>query len=122
MVVNWTPENIINFIVCIAFLFETFFFFRKYNPPNLRVISYFRALWVAGFFFYFFEGLASLVMESIRNFLTILPFIFSMNLKGPRQTLRNIWKLYSMLTGRNLFQPDPAACTARESSGAILPA
>ena len=76
MVLNWTPENIINFIICLTLLCGIIFLFRRYNPPNLRVILYIRLFWIWGACFFLFEGLTSLFMEPLFSRLSGIMTIF----------------------------------------------
>lgn len=65
MVLNWNPDNFINLILSLASLFGALFLFRKFTPPNIKGISYLRFAWISGFLFFLFEGLSSLLSESL---------------------------------------------------------
>jgi len=67
MVINWSPESISNFILSAVMVFGLIFFFRKYSPPNLRVVLYIKLFWFGGFLFFLLEGFGILFMEPIFN-------------------------------------------------------
>ncbi len=119
MIINWSPESISNFILGAVMLFGLIFFFRKYSPPNLRVVLYIKLFWFGGFLFFLLEGLGILFLEPVFNQFSGITVFWSsiMLVLAVNHTLNESYTTYILLP---LVAMGPLLCYVAFQPGAII--
>jgi hypothetical protein len=119
MSLNWSPEVISDFTVSTVSLLGLLFLFRRYSPPDLRVVLYIKLMWLGIFLFGFLEGIGILYSVTIFGQFSGIAAYFSaiMLVMAVNYALNETYGTYILVS---LLSIGPLLCYAAMQPDAVV--